>query len=344
MKPTAALRTVLAAPAVLTAQKSFRRNPVLGSPALNARGLHRRRVAWAAALSTRRRARLAPRLDPAERAALDRDGIVMRHDALEPDLLARLREELVTRPRSAWEMRQGQTVNRVLPLPARDDGSAAAALARLARRRDVRDLVGYAAGRSGHVITMLQTIAADPAIGDADPQASLHADTFHPTAKFWLFLHDVDEDDGPFAYAPGSHRLTPQRLAWEHAQALAAAGHGDVHHASGSFRLAEDALADLGYGPLRTFPVPANTLVVADTFGFHRRTPSRRPTIRTALYGVLRRNPFMPWNGLDGYDLPLLRERVMRTHLALEDRRARAGKRVVYTSVGERLAADPPVL
>jgi len=344
MKPTAALRHVLAAPAVLSAEKSFRRNPVIGDARLNERGLHRRRVAWAAALAARRRASLASGLDPAERAAFDRDGIVVRHDALPPDLLARLRQELGTVPRTAWEMRQGQTVNRVLPLPVRDDGTAAAELARFTRRRNVRDLVGYAAGRTGHVVAMLQTIAADPELGDADPQASLHADTFHPNAKCWLFLHDVDEEDGPFAYVPGSHRLTAERLAWEHGEAIAAARHENVHHAAGSFRLAEQDLQRLGYGAVRTFPVPANTLVVADTFGFHRRTPSRRPTVRTALYGILRRNPFVPWNGLDPYDLPVLRDRVMRTHLALEDRRARAGKRVVYTNVGERLAAAPPVL
>ena len=49
---------------------------------------------------------------------------------------------------------------------------------------------------------------------------TLHADTFHPTAKFWLFLDDVGIEDGPFAYVPGSHKLTPERLAWEHEQAL----------------------------------------------------------------------------------------------------------------------------
>ncbi|MEO1104118.1 MAG: phytanoyl-CoA dioxygenase, partial [Pseudomonadota bacterium] len=176
--------------------------------------------------------------------------------------------------------------------------------------------------------------------GDADPQANLHSDTFHPTAKFWLFLHDVSGDDGPFSYAPGSHILTPERLAWEHEQALVAAGQGDRHHAAGSFRLPEADLPTLGYGTVQTFPVKANTLVVADTYGFHRRTPSRRPTIRTSLYGVLRRNPFIPWNGLDGYDLPVLRTRVMAIHIAMQDRRARANKPVVYANMGRILAHD----
>ncbi|UOM35614.1 phytanoyl-CoA dioxygenase family protein [Acuticoccus sp. I52.16.1] len=327
---------ILAAPAVLTAEKSFRRNPVIGSERLNQRGLHRRRVALAARMAERRRAALAPRLDPDERARFDRDGFVIRENALPPELLARVREELATRPLPAWEMRQGQTINRVLPLPR--DRSALGELARFVHRPDVHTLIGYAAGRTGNVVTMLQTIAVDPASGESDPQAHLHADTFHPTAKFWLFLHDVGDDDGPFAYVPGSHRLTPERLAWEDAEARTATQSADPHHAAGSFRLTEDGLGRLGYGGLQRFPVPGNTLVVADTYGFHRRVESLRPTVRTSLYGVARRNPFAPWNGLDVRDLPFVRDRGMSIYLAGEDRRAKRGKKVVYANVGTILA------
>ena len=336
------LRLAIAAPAVLSAEKSFRRNPVIGSERLNELGLHRRRVALAARMAEKRRARLASRIDPAERAAFDRDGFVIRRNALPPDLLAAVRHELATQPRAAWQLRQGPTVNRVMPLPAWPDGSAAYALARWTRSPSVHNLLGYAAGRAGHLLTMFQTIAVEPNVGEVDPQADLHADTFHPTAKFWLFLHDVGPDDGPFSYVPGSHRLTPQRLQWEHQQSMAAARQADRHHSAGSFRLPEAELAALGYGDVDIFPVEANTLVVADTFGFHRRTPSRRPTIRTSLYGIVRRNPFIPWNGVDFLDLPIVRDRPMRTHLALQDRRARAGKSVVYHNEGVILAQSPP--
>ncbi|WMS41724.1 phytanoyl-CoA dioxygenase family protein [Acuticoccus sp. MNP-M23] len=285
---------------------------------------------------------MAPRIDPAERAAFDRDGYVIRRNALPPELLDAVRNEIATVPRPVWQMRQGQTVNRVIPLPPRNDGSAIAALARWARSPSVRDLVGYAAGRSGHIVTSLQTVAVDPAAGDADPQADLHADTFHPTAKFWLFLNKVGPEDGPFSYVPGSHILTPERLAWEHEEARNAATKGNRHHAAGSFRLPESELSALGYGPLQMFPVEGNTLVVADTYGFHKRTPSQVSTIRTSLYGVLRRNPFVPWNGLDALDLPVLRHRTMRTHLAMEDRRAKTGKPIVYENAGVILAETPP--
>lgn len=338
------MRTALSAPlsafSIFSAEKSFRRNKVIGSRALNAEGLHRERVITAARLSQKRRARLSDLLDPAERAAFDRDGFVIRHNALADADHRAILGELARVPRDAWEMRQGDTVTRVMPLPPFDDGSAVALLHRFLRRDNVRALVGYAGGHTGHILPMLQTVIANPTDDGGDPQANLHADTFHPTAKLWLFLHDVEADDGPFSYAPGSHRLTPERLEWEHQMSIEAANDADRHHAAGSFRLPESALESLGYGPVKTFPVPANTLVVADTYGFHRRTPSRRPTVRTSLYGIVRRNPFVPWNGLDPLDLPFLRTRTQQIYLSSQDRRKKAGKAVVYHNVGRILASD----
>ena len=116
--------------------------------------------------------------------------------------------------------------------------------------------------------------------GGADPQTALHADTFHATSKFWLFLHDVGPEDGPFIYAPGSHVLTPERLDWEYEQSLTAREERRSHHSYGSFRISWDDAMALGYARPRQMVVKANTLVVADTYGFHSRSPSDHPTIR----------------------------------------------------------------
>jgi hypothetical protein len=51
-------------------------------------------------------------------------------------------------------------------------------------------------------------------------------------------------------------------------------------------------LERLGLGPAMKLVVPANTLVVADTHGFHARTPSLRQTLRMEIYGTLRGNPY----------------------------------------------------
>jgi hypothetical protein len=282
--------------AALTKAKSFRDHPVIGDTALNARGLHRWRVTTTAQLAEDRRQRLRHRLDGDDAKALDRDGFVIKRQYLEPSLFARLREAVFAEARPAREMRQAQTVTRLTPLNGHGLGPARS----LARQPELANLMGYAAGRSGSPAYGIQTIIAEPDYGQPDPQSTLHADTFHPTSKLWLFLTDVSEDDGPFVFVPGSHRVTPERLEWEHEQSLKAASDPRPLHALGSFRLkGPDELASLGYGAPTRVVVPANTLVVANTYGFHHRAPSSRHTVRVEFHGHLRRNPFLPWNGWD---------------------------------------------
>src|SRR3546814_16690873 len=70
----------------------------------------------------------------------------------------------------------------------------------------------------------IQVILPHRKKGPDDPQTALHSDTFHPTMKAWFFLHDVADDEGPFQYVPGSHRLTPERIAWEKRKSLTDVG------------------------------------------------------------------------------------------------------------------------
>ena len=55
----------------------------------------------------------------------------------------------------------------------------------------------------------------------------------------------------------------------------------------------------LGFGEPKAFAVPQNTLVVADTVGFHARGLSARPSVRVEIWAYGRRNPFLPWLGFD---------------------------------------------
>src|SRR6185437_3772399 len=73
---------------VATQEKFFARNPVIGSRRLNERGLHVARTRTAHRLAAGRRERLARRLDPADRAAFDRDGFIVKRDFL-PDRVFR---------------------------------------------------------------------------------------------------------------------------------------------------------------------------------------------------------------------------------------------------------------
>ena len=111
-------------------------------------------------------------------------------------------------------------------------------------------------------------------------------------------MTDVAEDAGPFTYVPGSHRLTAERLAWERRMSLAARHSSNAEIRQGSFRIDPAELPSLGLPQPRGFAVPANTLIVADTFGFHARGPSTRPSLRVEIWAYGRRSPFLPWAAL----------------------------------------------
>lgn len=333
----------LHAAALLTGAKSFCDNPVIGSPALNRRGLHVARIQLAERMADWRRSRLARFADRADREAFARDGFIIRREALPAAAFAALSAEIDGRAFPAREMRQGSAVTRFIELPP-ETLRATPALAALARGLLLQGLLRYVAATDADPILYLHTVITDPDRGAPDPQTHFHADTFHATAKAWLFLRDVAEEDGPFVYVPGSHRLTPGRLAWEQAQSETAAVSPDRLHARGSFRAGAAEIAAMGYGAPVSFAVPANTLVVADTHGFHARGPSLRPSLRPALYGSLRRNPYLPWTGLDPMSLPGLRGRQAQLFGLWLDARARlTGRASAQPGVGPAAVQDPSV-
>jgi hypothetical protein len=298
-------------------EKSLRKNPVLGSPYLNRLGLHRARVSLAAKMATYRRARLASALSEADRAFFDENGYFLTPDFLPNEDFEALRKAAFEERFDAREMRQGQAVTRMVPLPPKvleQHPAVARAL------RDPRALaqIRYAASQGGEPISFFQTVIVKPS-EQRDPQTNVHSDTFHATSKAWLFLQDVGEEDGPFCFVPGSHRLTPERLDWQYRCSLSAAADPDGHHASGSFRMRPEDFSALKVPQPVRMAVRANTLIVADTFAFHGRTPSDRPTIRCELHWHMRRNPFLPWTGLDPKALPGIRGRELQLFMAFSD-------------------------
>lgn len=302
---------------VAGAEKSLRKNPILGSPYLNRLGLHRTRVSVAAKMAKMRRARLASSLSEADRASFDENGYFLTEDFLPREDFEALRKAAFEERFEAREMRQGQAVTRMVPLPPEVLGCHPAVARAL---RDPRALaqIRYAASQGGEPISFFQTVIVDPS-GQQDPQSNVHADTFHATSKAWLFLQDVSEEDGPFCFVPGSHRLTPERLNWQHQCSLSAAADPDSHHASGSFRVQPEELTALNLRQPVRMAVRANTLIVADTFAFHGRTPSDKPTIRCELHWHMRRSPFLPWTGLDPKSLPGIRGRELQLFMAMSD-------------------------
>jgi hypothetical protein len=300
-----------------TDAKSFRDNPLIGSRRLNALGLHAGRAAVAWRMAEWRRRRMT-RLMPAEqRAAFARDGFVCVPDFLPAEQFAALRDQVLGWAGPAREMVQGDTITRryaLDPVALRTLPS----LAGMLRDRRWQGLVRYVGSYDAEPLVYIQSILTHRRDAPPDPQTSLHADTFHPTVKAWLFLTDVAPDEGPLTYVAGSHRRDARRLAWEKQRSLDA-GSLDFLSQRGSLRIEADELAALGLPQPTSFAVPANTLVVADTSGFHARGPSVRPSTRVEIWAYGRRNPFLPWTGLDLTGTRGLAERRVPLHWWLRD-------------------------
>jgi hypothetical protein len=303
-------RLPVQAAALASGAKSFRDNPLIGSTWLNRHGLHVGRVGLAYRMAQWRRSRLAGCVDPADVDAFQRDGFVLKRDFLPHDVFAELRTSILALALPARETVQGDTITRRVALDT-------ATLARLPHAQRLledprwKGLIRYVGSSALEPLVYIQSIFSHMREAAPDPQTELHADTFHPTVKAWLFLTDVAEDEGPFVYVPGSHRPTRRRLAWERGVSIGAAKGDDVLTARGSLRIRPDMIARLRLGPPRTFAVPANTLIVADTFGFHARGPSLRPSTRIEIWAYGRRNPFLPWLGFDPAAAPLIRGRAV---------------------------------
>lgn len=292
---------------VFSQEKFFARNPIIGSEQLNERGLHTARVTIACQLAAMRRRRLARLISTEDRQRFDRDGFVLKRDFLPPALFAQLVEQVQNLRAPAREMVEGDTVTRHIALDPAVLKRVPAAR-ELLRVPEYRNLISYAGSSAAAPMVYIQTILSHAVQGLADPQCDLHTDTFHPTVKAWLFLNDVEPDSMPFVYVPGSHRLTPQRLHWEREMALAASRRAQQRQPETRLvrAIAPDALGELGLPTPRAISAPANTLVVADTFGFHARGPSLAPTTRVEIWAFGRRNPFLPWSGLDPWALEAL--------------------------------------
>jgi hypothetical protein len=291
---------------IFSQEKFFARNPIIGSRWLNERGLHTARVVAASRLAAARRRRLARLIPVEERQRFDRDGFILKHDFLPPDLFADLVKQVQKLRAPAREMVEGDTVTRHIALDPAVLKRVPAAR-RLLQLPEYRNLLSYAGSSAAAPMVYIQTILSHAVDGPPDPQRDLHTDTFHPTVKAWLFLTDVEPGAMPFVYVPGSHRLTPQRLAWERQMAVEASRGAHESRGQPEPRLVRAlnpaSLAKLGLPPPRAISAPANTLVVADTFGFHSRGHSANPTTRVEIWAFGRRNPFLPWTGLDPWSV-----------------------------------------
>jgi hypothetical protein len=309
--------------ALATGAKSFADNPILASKRLNRRGLHVARLKLAHRLAWTRRRRLASAVQSEWREQFDRDGFVAVPNFLPEAKFARIRGQLTAGTFDTREQQQGDTITRRIAVDPHLLGKVPA-LQRLLADKRWKSLIAYVASTRSTPLYYIQTIVTHAADAPADPQLELHADTFHPSMKAWLFLTDVEPDRAPLTYVAGSHRLTAERVAWEQEKSVTIR-ESDRLSQRGSFRIRREELSALGLPQPTVFAVPANTVVVIDTSGFHARGASVSPTVRAELWGYCRRSPFLPWTGLDLLSFPPLAARRANWLTAITDRLDRLG-------------------
>ncbi|WP_298608338.1 phytanoyl-CoA dioxygenase family protein [uncultured Thiothrix sp.] len=282
---------------LFTTAKSFKGNPIIGSPTLNKLGLHISRVVLAHISMRFRMWLLSFGVDPDDQMSYQQNGFVAKENFVSAELFQQIETEIRNFHGEIRECQQGDTQNhRILLDPA--------TLAKLPYTQQLlndkafKRLLRYTAGHRRMPFFHIEQVRNGVANAGSDPQKSLHADTFHPTMKFWLFLDDVDEHNGPFTYIPSSNQLTRQRLHWEYQTSQIAYRHPDSYSARGSFRVSPADREALGLPEPKAFKVRKNTLVIGNTFGIHGRGQADAGSTRLAIWGMSRTNPFIPFPGL----------------------------------------------
>jgi hypothetical protein len=289
---------------IVSNEKSFK-HPLIGSPGLNRLGLHSARVLGAGLCSRLRRIGAGAAASDL-RARLWRDGFVVIGKLLPAELLEPAQREFSQRlaahesevpsPRIAgrgfgrrlpndggFDRADGGSLNRFVALDGRCPLLLGAFAENLALRGLLRALTGV--GVAPDAFWLYQLVHGDESL-NPDPQRQWHCDTFHDTFKLWYFFEPLTVRDGPLLYAAGTHRSTAARRRWERRQILAAGAR------SSAFRVGADDLAGLSGEPPHAVLAPANSLVLANTRGFHCRGLAPAGTVRQGLYANLRPRAF----------------------------------------------------
>ncbi|AQQ66949.1 hypothetical protein Mag101_04325 [Microbulbifer agarilyticus] len=277
--------------------KSFKNNPIIGSFWLNRCGLHVARVVIAHGLFRFRLFLLSPLIPAEDRRHFRKYGFVLKRNFLSSDDFEKLAHELQNYEDGGREFVEGTTLTQRVFLTGAEREKMPSIRA-LIENPKLDRLMRYCSSKNRRPLYYVENLCNHAnVVPRPDPQRDMHADTFHPCVKGWLYLDATDDLNGPFVYVPGSHRLSWRRLKWEYRQSLEASKRGEARdpqrYWDGSFRVTTADLEEMGFEP-KALHVPANTLLVANVYGFHRRGEAREQSHRMTVWMQARDNPFNP--------------------------------------------------
>jgi hypothetical protein len=221
---------------------------------------------------------------PPEATILERDGVLVLHDFLPAEVFATVRREYAA----------AREAGLLEPPDCFEDNGVVERRIRVGKNRDrfpvtrdalvqnewLRVLVGGILGQPPPEIALVISVMMRSEEATA-PQRLIgsnyiHADIHFPTVKAWLYLNDIDESNAALRYARGSHRMTLARLAYEYDASVRVARAKETiavgkDVAYGRVRMPTAAQLDRMRVKDEPLSGRANTLVIANTMGFHRR-------------------------------------------------------------------------
>lgn len=116
-----------------------------------------------------------------------------------------------------------------------------------------------------------------------DPQTILHRDTFYSSYKIILYLNDIDAQNSAFVYSKKSNKVNLRKLFLEY--------YNSIFGESPNIR-SDNIFINFFKKNEINLSNKANTLIITDVSGFHRRGLSNNENVRNTFRISCRFNPF----------------------------------------------------
>jgi hypothetical protein len=236
---------------------------------------------------------------------MDRDGVFVCHDFLPPQAFREVRDEIARSLTAPLRSRYKRTdygdnfLDEQLTLTDWPNDFPGAC-------RHLRDnlfllQLASAVSRRGmsfkpHLVTQyLHKPDSGAPFVDYDDAQCLHTDRHFAFIKAFLYLDDVDQGGAPYTYVPGSHRVTLARLEYEYELSLRIVQARERERRATTMReklavareiyaSCDKLVAKMGLSERPIFG-KANTLIVSNNKGLHRRGPM--PTAPSRLMMII---------------------------------------------------------
>ena len=154
------------------------------------------------------------------------------------------------------------------------------------KNKNFVDLIKIADGKKYKLNYLFyDEVSIDINSSEIDASQLFHSDTFFNTHKIWFFLEDVNMNNGPFTIKEGSHKLSLKRILFEYLNSIFYKKNTDspaIENSNIDFNFTEKSIT-----------CKKNSLLIANTFSFHRRGEFDYNKVRKAIHFYYRSNPFL---------------------------------------------------